>query len=73
MMHYKEFYAQMSEEDKKASKEMFDKMYAPYKDDEPIILMSQSDDDEKYVRKITSIKKPECKCNEEDCLICFDE
>ena len=72
MQSYKEFYSQLSDEAKRESKAMFDKIYAPYKDDEPLILISQSDDDEKYVRKVTSIK-PECKCKEKDCLICFDD
>ena len=58
MQSHKEFEKGLSEEVRAAAKKMFDEMIAPYIDDEPMIIMSESDDDEKYVKVVDTIKKP---------------
>lgn len=59
MKSYEEFEKSLSKEVKEKAKKMFDKMYEPYKNDEPLILVFKSEDDEKFVKKVESIKKPE--------------
>jgi hypothetical protein len=52
MMPYSEFVKLMSEDQKKRSQELFDLAYGPYKDQEPIMIVSRNPNDKNYVKKV---------------------
>lgn len=58
MKNYKEFKKDLSDNVKMKAKGIFYKYYEKYKNDKPLVLISKSKDDEKFVKKIESIKKP---------------
>jgi len=52
MKTYEKFRKSLTEEQKKVAEKTFNEIYAPYKDQKPIICISRHKDDYKHVKKI---------------------
>jgi len=57
MKSYVEFVNNMTKEQREKANKLFEEIFAPYKDHQPLICISRNKDDVKYVRKIKLDKK----------------
>jgi len=57
MKSYVEFVKSMTKEQKEKANKLFEEIFEPYKNHQPLICVSRNKDDVKYVKKIKLDKK----------------